>query len=204
VGWEAWITLAVVLATVVVPVGEWIPPALAVLAVVTVLLVAGVVEANPAFSGFSNTAPLTVAALYVLAAAVPRTRMLDGIVDRILGFDGSAQVGEPRVLGRLLAPTVAASALGFRDRSLGRRDFLADAPLDGEPPRRRDQAWIVACAALALFVLVGTGLLDVLPAALLVALALVALRLLSAAEARDAIDLNIVVLIAASFGLALR
>jgi hypothetical protein len=41
-----------------------------------VLLVAGVVDAGEAFSGFSNSAPLTVAALYVVAAAAGRTRVL--------------------------------------------------------------------------------------------------------------------------------
>jgi di/tricarboxylate transporter len=43
--------------------------------------------------------------------------------------------------------------------------------------------------------------LDILPAAFLAAFALVALRVLTPGEARDAVDLNVVVLIAASFGL---
>jgi di/tricarboxylate transporter len=54
---------------------------------------------------------------------------------------------------------------------------------------------------LALFVTVGFGLIDILEAALLVAIALVVLRVLTPFEARQAIDLNVIVVIAASFGI---
>ena len=90
---------------------------------------------------------------------------------------------------------------GFRRRSLERRDFLVIAPLSGETPPRREKAPIVALVGAALLVLAGTGALDIVVAALLAAFALVALRVLTPAEARDAVDLNVVILIAASFGL---
>lgn len=41
-----------------------------------VLLLAGVLTADQAFMGFSNAAPITVAALYVVARAVDKTNAL--------------------------------------------------------------------------------------------------------------------------------
>ena len=90
---------------------------------------------------------------------------------------------------------------GFRRRGLAERDFSVVAPLEAEPPARREKAWVVAAVIAGLFAVVGTGALDILPAALLAAFALVLLGVLSAGEARDAVDLNVVLVIAASFGL---
>ena len=59
------------------PRGRALSPALTILGGLVILLVAGVVDAGEAFSGFSNSAPLTVAALYVLAAAAGRSRVLE-------------------------------------------------------------------------------------------------------------------------------
>ena len=59
----------------------------------------------------------------------------------------------------------------------------------------------MATIALGFVVLTGTGVLTLLHGALLVPLLLVATRALSIGEARRAIDLNLVVLVAASFGL---
>jgi di/tricarboxylate transporter len=103
---DAWLTLAVVALTVVVLARELVSPPLAMLGAVTVLLVARVIDSGQAFSGFSNSAPLTVAALYVLAAAVEKTRVLEGATERLLSGRGSDRV----TLARLLAPTAASSA----------------------------------------------------------------------------------------------
>ena len=89
----------------------------------------------------------------------------------------------------------------FRRRWAHRRDFLVVAALDAETPPRREKAPLVGAVIVGLLVVIGTGALDILPAALLAAFAVVALGVLSPAEARDAVDLNVVVLIAASFGL---
>jgi len=107
VPWEAWFTLAVTMGTVWALATEKLSPPHAMLAAVTVLLVAGVVEASEAFSGFSNAAPLTVAALYVLAGAVERTGVLEHLTARILGSEPQERRSE---LARVLLPTAASSA----------------------------------------------------------------------------------------------
>lgn len=89
----------------------------------------------------------------------------------------------------------------FRPRALDRRDFLVVAALDGEGPPREEKAPLVGLIIVGLLVVAGTGLMDILPAAFLAAFAVVALRILSPAEARDSVDLDVIVIIAASFGL---
>ena len=93
------------------------------------------------------------------------------------------------------------SGPAFRPRALDRRDFLVVAPLSGDGPPREEKAPLVGVIILGLLVLAGTGLVDILLAAFLAAFAVVALRILSPTEARDAVDIDVIVVIAASFGL---
>lgn len=103
---DAWLTLAVVVVAVVVLARDWVAPAVAFTGAVVVLLVAGVVAPREAFQGFSNPAPITVAALYVLARAVERTGALQPLVYATLGKGRSLRLS----LARLTAPVAAASA----------------------------------------------------------------------------------------------
>ena len=78
---DAWITLLVICATVVVLARDLLAPALTILGGTILLLVLGVITPQEAFQGFSNPAPITVAALYVLARAVVKAGTLQGIVE---------------------------------------------------------------------------------------------------------------------------
>lgn len=112
---DAWITLAVIVVLCAVFVTERLPPTVAMGAAVIVLYLVGVVDAEEAFSGFSNIAPLTVAALYVLAGAADLTGALSGLTIRALGT-GTGR-SERRSLARLVFGTTAASG------------FIANTPL---------------------------------------------------------------------------
>jgi di/tricarboxylate transporter len=105
--WEAWFTLGVIVVAILALVRDFTAPSVVVFAGVVTLLVAGVIEPAQAFSGFSNPAPITVAALYVVAAGIERTGVLNRLVDRTL--EGGS--GERRTLARLLLPSAGASAL---------------------------------------------------------------------------------------------
>jgi di/tricarboxylate transporter len=107
---EAWFTLVVVCATIGLLATERIPPPVAVLGAVVVLLLAGVVEDDQAFTGFSNPAPISVAALYVLSAAAEKTGLLERITARILGSSGQSALGERSALARITLPTALTSA----------------------------------------------------------------------------------------------
>jgi di/tricarboxylate transporter len=105
-GWEAWLTLAVAVVVLYVLARDLAPASITLLGSVVLLLVAGVVDAEQALAGFSNPAPVTVAALYVLAGAVQQTGVLESVVGRLLGGAG----GPRTLLARIVVPTTAASA----------------------------------------------------------------------------------------------
>ena len=104
---DAWLTLVVLVGMIAILVRDVAAPSVAVIGAVAMLLVAGVVTPAQAFSGLSNSAPITVAALYVLARAVEKTGALQPIVAATLGAGGSQRA----VLARLLVPTAAASSV---------------------------------------------------------------------------------------------
>jgi len=116
---DAWLTLTVVIATIVVLATERFPPALVMLASVVILLVADVVDEEGAFSGFSNEAPFIVAALYVVAGAAEATGALERVTQWIFGRDRTdGSVGaERRDLARIVGPTTLGSG------------FIANTPL---------------------------------------------------------------------------
>jgi len=105
-GWEAWFTLAVVIATVYVLARDLVAPAIAVIGADIVLLVSGVIDTGEALAGFSNPAPVTVAALFVIARGVDKTGAMQPLVRATLGRGFGGRVG----LLRLLAPAAGASA----------------------------------------------------------------------------------------------
>ena len=103
---QAWTTVAVLLLVLALLVRGRTSPAAVVFGGAVALLVLGVVTPEEAFSGFSNPAPITVAALYVLAAGVERTGALSPVLTRVLGRTGRYR----RPLLRVTVPTAAASA----------------------------------------------------------------------------------------------
>lgn len=104
--WEAWFTLAVVIATVAFMMTERWPPSVVMLAAVIVLFLTGVVDASQAFVGFSSEAPIIIAGLYVLAGAAEATGAMSVLADW-LGRDR----GERRNLARLLGITAGFSSI---------------------------------------------------------------------------------------------
>ena len=110
---EAWITLAVLAAMVAGLVRGRVSPPAGVIGATALLYVFGVTTAEEAFSGFANTAPITVAGLYVIAGAVDKTGALQPIVSRLLTVPRSVRID----LARLVVPSAMGSS------------FLANTPI---------------------------------------------------------------------------
>ena len=114
---DAWITLVVLIATFGVLAFDRLPTAAAMGAAVGVLLLTDVVDQSEALSGLSSSAPITIAALYVLAGAATVTGALSPLIDRVL--DGSPKRGASTGpisgsrgrLGRLAVASGALSAV---------------------------------------------------------------------------------------------
>jgi di/tricarboxylate transporter len=90
---------------------------------------------------------------------------------------------------------------GFQDRWRDRSDFLLISRLGGDPPAATRKAWIVGLVAAGIVLVAGGGLLPIFQASLIGAGALVALRVLTPGEARNSVDLDVVLIVAASLGI---
>ncbi|MYG93464.1 MAG: SLC13 family permease [Acidimicrobiia bacterium] len=88
-------------------------PASGVMGATAGLFLVGVIDADAAFRGFGNPAPITIGALYVVAGAVSKTNALQPLVVKMLDQGSRGRMG----LIRLLTPASAASA------------FLANTPI---------------------------------------------------------------------------
>ena len=107
---DAWITLLVTAIAVALLVVELSSPPLILVGAVSALMVLGVIDADQALSGFSNPAPITVAALFILAAAAEKTGALDIVSERLFRRIPTGRAGDRAGLIRILFPTAAASA----------------------------------------------------------------------------------------------
>lgn len=63
---------------------ERIPADIVALLGMSVLLVTGIVSTGEALSVFSNSAPITIAAMFILSAALERTGVIDGVGRRVM------------------------------------------------------------------------------------------------------------------------
>jgi di/tricarboxylate transporter len=104
--WQAWLTLAVVVGIIAVLVRDLLSPAAAMGSGTVVLLAVGIITPTQALSGFANPAPATIAALFIVAAAITKTGVLAPLVHSVLGDDRR----DRGLLARLTLPTVAASS----------------------------------------------------------------------------------------------
>ena len=104
--WQALLTAAVVLGTVFnLPIGQRAPDMVMIGAAV-LLLAAGVLTPAETFQGMANEGMLTVAALFVVAAAIERTGALAAVVDRALGRPKSLASAQLRTM---LGPAVVSA-----------------------------------------------------------------------------------------------
>ncbi|WP_419917927.1 SLC13 family permease [Candidatus Poriferisocius sp.] len=110
---DAVLTVVVLVAMGAGLISNRLSPAAGVLGATGGLFLLGVIDADSAFSGFGNPAPVTIGALYVVAGAVTKTNALQPLVARVLDRGSPTRV----TLIRLLAPAGAASA------------FLANTPI---------------------------------------------------------------------------
>ena len=109
--WQAWYTLAVVVVVIVVLATERLSAPVTVMGAVIALVAPGVITTSQALAGFSNEAPVTIAALYVLAGAVHATGALEGLTSRLLSTQPPSSPRPGRLeLARLLVPVSGISA----------------------------------------------------------------------------------------------
>jgi di/tricarboxylate transporter len=89
----------------------------------------------------------------------------------------------------------------FVQQQRNSRDFYLVSGVENSAPPRHEQAWLALAILVAMVTVASTGLMDILPAALLAAVLLIATRCCTITEARQSIDWSVLVVIGASLGI---
>ncbi|HEX6221258.1 MAG TPA: SLC13 family permease [Acidimicrobiia bacterium] len=103
---EAWLTALIVVLILAGLVASVASPSILAFSGVVILLLLGVIDPAQALSGFSNPAPFTVGALFVVARAISKTGAIRPFTQSLMGTTGHIR----RPMLRMLVPTTVASA----------------------------------------------------------------------------------------------
>ena len=87
-----WAVLAILAVAILFFITEWLRVDVVALAVVVLLMVSGVLSTGEALAGFSNSAVLTIASLFIVGGAVLNTGLAGQIGRRILAVAGNKEV----------------------------------------------------------------------------------------------------------------
>lgn len=105
-GWEGWYTIGVLILMFIVLVRDWAPADLTLVGTLGLLMAGQVITTSEGLEGFSSSAVLSVAVLYVVAAGINSTGALDHIFGKVLGNPKSLALAQIR----LMIPIAIASA----------------------------------------------------------------------------------------------
>ena len=104
--WQIAFTLGVVALTLVAMVREISRPEIVMMGAVIALTVAGILEPEEAFAGFSNKAVVAIGVLFVVSAALRSTGALDLVLMYLMGRDASTT----SIVARITVPVAIFSA----------------------------------------------------------------------------------------------
>lgn len=98
-GFDAWLTIAVVLVALGLLIWERFAPHFVLLGAVLVLVLGGVLTPRVALAGFINTAVLTVAVLFIVVAALRSTGAIRWVAAWVLGRPRGLFMAQARLIG---------------------------------------------------------------------------------------------------------
>ncbi|MGF1481436.1 MAG: SLC13 family permease [Cyanophyceae cyanobacterium] len=101
------LTLGVVALALIGFVTEWLPADLIAIIVAVVLMLLGLVTPEEGVSGFSNSATVTVLAMFILSAGITRTGVIQVVRDWLLKWGGDRTSQQIVVLGAIVGPISA-------------------------------------------------------------------------------------------------
>ncbi|WP_109354379.1 SLC13 family permease [Sphingorhabdus sp. EL138] len=104
---KPYVGLAILFALFTAFVGERRPPAVTAVVAAALMLLLGLLSSNDMLSVFSNPAPLTIGAMFILSGALVRT----GVIEALAGFAARKAENRPfMAIGGFLGGTFASSA----------------------------------------------------------------------------------------------
>jgi di/tricarboxylate transporter len=98
------LTLGVVLLALVCFVGEWFPADVTAITVMVMLMTLGLVTPEEGISGFSNSATITVLAMFILSAGIDRTGAVQSVSRWFMAWGGRQASRQILVMGGIVGP----------------------------------------------------------------------------------------------------
>jgi di/tricarboxylate transporter len=105
--WELLLVCALVLLTLVLFLTERFPFEITALLVLVVLAASGILTVEEAYSGFANTAMLTVLMMFVLSETVVQVGLIDWLGDKVAPWFGTGGTRQVFIVILLVAPVSA-------------------------------------------------------------------------------------------------
>jgi len=96
--WQAWVTIVVIVFTVVFLMLEWVPPSLVFTMAMGVLYLLNIVDDGGALAGFCNSGVMTVAIMFPIAKAIEKTHILLWFIRCFLGTPSTVLSAQLRLL----------------------------------------------------------------------------------------------------------
>ncbi|GAA3574083.1 SLC13 family permease [Marinobacter xestospongiae] len=95
--WQGWFSLGLAGLALIIMVTGRVAPHLVMLGVMVLLSASGIIDANLALAGFSNTGLITVVAMFVVAAGIHHSGGVDLVVQHLLRSPRSVRSAQARI-----------------------------------------------------------------------------------------------------------
>ncbi len=104
---NVFLTLTIVILTLVAFIVEWLPVDLTALTVAVILMIFGLVTPEQGISGFGNSATITVMAMFILSAGITKTGVVQTVRDLLLKWGGKSARQQILVMSLIVGPITA-------------------------------------------------------------------------------------------------
>ena len=102
-----FLTLAIVVLALILFVAEWFPSDIVAIITTLLLTTLGLVTPEESISGFSNSATVTVMAMFILSAGIARTGAIQIVSELLLKWGGKRPSQQIFILGLIVGPATA-------------------------------------------------------------------------------------------------
>lgn len=102
-----FLTLAIVVLALILFIAEWIPSDIVAIITTLLLTILGLITPEESISGFSNSATITVMAMFILSAGIARTGAIQIVSELLLKWGGKRPSQQIFALGIIVGPTTA-------------------------------------------------------------------------------------------------
>jgi len=104
---KIYLTIGIIIAALIAFVAEWLPIDITALCIAVVLMLVGLVTPEEGISGFSNSATITVMAMFILSAGITRTGVIQIVRDWLIAWGGKTPRRQIVILGLTVGPISA-------------------------------------------------------------------------------------------------